>query len=87
MSHSVAEWLVTLISGYVIAGTLFAVPFVTHGVNRVDPLAREAPWTFRVLVAPGTAVFWPLLLVRWLTGSIAPPIEINPHRRRARRRG
>jgi hypothetical protein len=86
MSHNIADLLVTVAHGYLILGILFAMVFVTWGVNRIDPLAPAAPWTFRVLVTPGTVVFWPLLLVRWLTGSVAPPVETNPHRLRARRR-
>ena len=85
MSHNLAELLVDTVNGYVILGVLFATAFVTRGVNRIDPLAPAAPWTFRALIVPGTMVFWPLLLVRWLTGSIAPPAEINPHRLRAKR--
>jgi hypothetical protein len=85
MSHNIANLLVTLAHGYLILGLLFAMAFVTRAVNRIDPLAPAAPWTFRVLVTPGTVVFWPLLLVRWLTGSMAPPLETNPHRLRARR--
>jgi hypothetical protein len=85
MPHNLAAPLVAIVSGYLILGVLFAAPFVTRGVNRIDPLAPTAPWTFRLLMVPGTVVFWPLLLVRWLTGSIAPPVETNPHRLRARR--
>ena len=84
MSHNTAELLVAMANGYVILGVLFAPAFVTRGVNRIDPLATDAPWNFRVLVVPGTVVFWPVLLVRWLTGAMAPPVETNPHRRRAR---
>lgn len=85
MSHNLAELLVAIASAYLLFGALFAAVFVTHGVNRIDPLAPAAPWTFRALIVPGTVVFWPLLLVRWATGSVAPPVETNPHRLRARR--
>jgi hypothetical protein len=85
MSQNTAELLVVIINGYVILGVLFATAFVARGVNRIDPLAPAAPWTFRALIVPGTMVFWPLLLARWLTGSIAPPVETNPHRLRAKR--
>jgi hypothetical protein len=86
MSHNLAELLVAIASGYTLLGVLFAAAFVTRGVNRIDPLAPSAPWTFRALIVPGTVAFWPLLLVRWLAGSVAPPVEINSHRRQARRR-
>jgi hypothetical protein len=86
MSQHTAEFIVTILTGYGAVGLVFALAFVTRGVGRVDPLAREAPWSFRVLIMPGSVVFWPLLLVRWVSGSVAPPVELNAHRLRARRR-
>jgi hypothetical protein len=81
-----AERLVALVSAYATAGLVFAVVFVWRGVTRIDPLAPGSPWTFRLFILPGCAIFWPLLLIRWLSGSVAPPVEINSHRVRARRR-
>ncbi len=62
---------------YVAIGIAFAVAFVLRGANRIDPSARTGTWGFRVLIFPGAAALWPLLLVRWLradsgTGSETP---------------
>jgi len=84
VTPSFAELLVGLAGLYAAAGVIFAVPFVVHGVTRIDPLGAGSPWSFRLLIIPGTVVFWPLLLLRWAAGSIAPPIETNAHRRAAR---
>ena len=84
MTPSWAELVVGLATLYAVAGALFALAFVSRGVTRIDPLAAGSSWSFRLLIAPGTVVFWPLLLLRWAAGSIAPPIEANAHRRRAR---
>ena len=84
MTPSWAELLVGLMTTYAVAGTAFAIPFAIRGVARIDPLGAAAPWSFRLLIVPGTIVFWPLLLMRWAAGSIAPPVETNAHRRRAR---
>jgi hypothetical protein len=86
MSHSLATLLVGLLTAYLGLGAAFAAAFVAIGVQRVDPMARGAGWGFRLLIAPGAALFWPLLIVRWTAGSVAPPIEHNAHRRLARRR-
>jgi hypothetical protein len=86
MSQSSAEVVTTIVTVYTLIGVAFAVVFVMFGVGRVDAAARHAPWTFRSLILPGVTVFWPLLLVRWISGSVAPPIEVNPHRARARSR-
>ena len=84
MTPSWAELLVGLMTVYAVAGVAFAVPFAIRGVTRIDPLGAGSPWSFRLLIVPGTIVFWPLLLLRWAAGSIAPPVETNAHRKRAR---
>jgi hypothetical protein len=84
MAPSLAVLVVGLAGLYVTAGAVFAVPFIIRGVERIDPLASGSPWSFRLLIVPGTVVFWPLLLLRWAAGSVAPPIEVNAHRRAAR---
>lgn len=85
MPEGLAEVLVASLQTYMGAGLLFAVPFVTRGVNIIDPLARAAPWTFRLLIVPGVTLWWPLLAYRWAAGFAEPPVEINAHRRLARR--
>jgi hypothetical protein len=61
-----AEWFVTLLTAYGAAGLVFAAAFVTLGVQRVDPVAERAPWGFRLIILPGVAALWPLLLRRWI---------------------
>ena len=84
MSPSFAHLLVGLAAFYAAAGALFAGPFVFRGLERIDPLGAGSPWSFRLLIIPGTVVFWPLLMLRWAAGSVAPPVEVNAHRRSAR---
>jgi hypothetical protein len=81
MTHPLATLLVGLLSTYFAIGAAFAAVFVVRGVDRIDPMARAAGWGFRLLIAPGSAIFWPLLLLRWAAGSMAPPVEANAHRR------
>jgi hypothetical protein len=61
-----AQWMVTLFAIYMLAGVAFAAAFVTVGIARVDPVATHAPWGFRLMVMPGVAALWPLLLARWV---------------------
>ena len=79
----VAGWLVRLVGAFLIVGVLFAVPFVLRGVGRIDPDAREGTWGFRLLIFPGVVALWPILALRWLSGSQIPPPEQNAHRRAA----
>ena len=84
MPHALATLIVGLLTIYFGIGVAFSVAFVARGVDDVDPVARGAGWGFRLLILPGSAIFWPLLLVRWAAGSMSPPVEVNAHRRRAR---
>ncbi|MGD9906314.1 MAG: hypothetical protein AB7U83_22810 [Vicinamibacterales bacterium] len=87
MSEGLARIVVWIAAGYLAAGLLFAVPFVLRGVQRIDPVARDATWGFRAIIVPGVTLLWPLLARRWAVGSMHPPIELNAHRRRARATG
>jgi hypothetical protein len=67
---------------YLALGLVFAVPFAILGARKIDPSAAAATWGFKLLIIPGSAVFWPLLLRRWLTKS-PPPTECSAHRKAA----
>ena len=62
----VAALFVDATAVYGMAGLVFAVPFVTMGIKRVDSVAEHAPLGFRLIVLPGVAALWPVMLVRWL---------------------
>ena len=64
----VSAWIV-----YAVLGLAFAVPFVWFGVERVDSQAKGAGLGFRLLILPGVAAFWPLLLQRGLRGNTESP--------------
>lgn len=83
----VALWVVRAVAGYVAAGLLFAIPFLWRGVGRIDPVAEKGTLGLRLLILPGVTAFWPVLLLRWISGVRAPPVECNAHRRRAERSG
>lgn len=78
--EDIAGWFVLGLEAYAALGLLFAVCFVTRGAQRVDTQAVGAGWGFRLLILPGVAAFWPLLLRRWLSGANEPPVERNSHR-------
>ncbi len=62
-------WIPPLLTGlgvYLAVGLVIAIPFVARGVNCVDPAAAHAPARFRLLILPGCAALWPLMLVKWL---------------------
>ena len=69
----VAEFFVGTLAGYGLAGAVFAVVFVLFGIHRIDSVAEHAPFGFRLIVIPGVAAFWPLLLARWLRARRSRP--------------
>ena len=80
MFEELVKALAFVLEAYAVAGFVFAAIFVSVGVQRVDSEARGSRITFRLLIAPGVAAFWPMLLVRWIRGVAEPPVERNPHR-------
>ena len=56
-------------SFYLACGLVFAMAFVVKGVQRVDEGARGASVGFRIIIIPGTMVFWPVLLKKWIAAA------------------
>ncbi len=67
---------------YLALGLAFGLAFAFLGVKKVDPGAAGAGLGFKLLIVPGSAVFWPLLAARWAKGS-PPPTERSAHRKSA----
>jgi hypothetical protein len=84
-AEAIATGLVWLAGIYAGAGLVFALAFLRPGggVERVDPGAKGTGALFRLIVLPGVAALWPLLLSRWRAGGGPPPVETNAHRRAA----
>ena len=80
MYERVAIWFVEGLFLYAALGAVFATAFVTAGVQRIDPNSSGSGIVFRLLILPGSAAFWPLLLTRWIRGHRDVPEERNPHR-------
>lgn len=53
-------------------GLLFALYFVVRGAGRLDAVARAGSRGFRLLILPGCAALWPLLLARLLRPTARP---------------
>jgi len=75
-----ANGFVYALFAYVSLGFVFALAFVSVGVQNVDPEARGTKLGFRLLIIPGVIAFWPIFLKRWANGMTTPPFERNPHR-------
>ena len=85
MPIELAQWLLLAFSAYALVGVVFAIAFVSFGLRAIDPGAQHPSLALRLLLLPGSAAFWPILLRRWIGGQY-PPTEINAHRMAARDR-
>ncbi len=79
MSIEIANLIVNAGLVYAGLGLVFGLAFVWKGAGRLDPDAARGTWGFRLLILPGSAALWPLLLLRWVRSS-GPPQETSPHR-------
>jgi len=56
---------------YLALGFIFSIAFITKGVDKIDEGAHGASLGFRIIIIPGTMIFWPLLLRKWLNSTKA----------------
>jgi hypothetical protein len=63
---SIVTIILIIVAIYLLAGLVFAIPFVLKGVIKIDESAHGTKWGFRLIILPGTIVFWPVLLKKWL---------------------
>ncbi len=47
---------------YLIMGIIFAILFVAKGVDKVDENMHGTNWKLRLLLIPGLALLWPIML-------------------------
>lgn len=59
----VAQSILLLAALYGCVGLLVGVWFVLHGVTHVDHASHGASWGFRILILPGSAALWPMVLM------------------------
>ena len=61
-----AELLVLLLGIYAVLGLAVAFLFLAKGITRVDAGALHTPLAFRLLILPGCAALWPVILRKWV---------------------
>jgi hypothetical protein len=58
--------ILIVLAVYLAIGFLFAMAFIMKGVHKVDEGANGGSIGFRIIIIPGTMVFWPALLKKWI---------------------
>lgn len=69
MTIAAATMIWTAMAAYLAAGFVFALLFALSGAMRIDHAAKGAGIFFRLLIVPGAALLWPLLLLMWIVGA------------------
>lgn len=63
----VQQILLGAIGAYAGIGLLVGLAFVAVGSSRMDEAMTGTHWSVRILLLPGSAAVWPIVLVRWLS--------------------
>ena len=66
---SIASIFVNLFYIYLLIGLVFAIWFVNRGAAKIDQGVKEANWKLRLLLLPGSAALWPILLRKVLNSG------------------
>lgn len=74
MSIETANLVLMSIGIYIGIGVLFGLAFISFGAGKIDPAAKTMPLRARLLILPGVAALWPLMLVKWFTQK-EPPVS------------
>jgi len=65
----ILDMIFTIVGIYLIAGFVFALVFVFKGVEAIDEGAKGSTIGFKIIIIPATIVFWPFLLIKWISAS------------------
>lgn len=76
MSETAAETLVLGLGIYAVIGLFVGLIYIFGGAGRIDPAAKGKglPFRVRLLILPGIAGLWPLMLTKLFTQK-EPPIS------------
>lgn len=64
MSEAAAGMIWLGLGVYAVAGVLVSVAVFLFGLRRFDPQAAGAPWRVKLLLLPGIAALWPVMIAR-----------------------
>jgi hypothetical protein len=70
MSEGMAEQIWRIVGAYLGCGVVIGLFIALFALKRVDPSAAPTPFRVRLLILPGMAALWPLVISR-LAGARA----------------
>jgi len=57
---------VIIVGLYAAFGLLAGLAFLLLVANRVDPIARDSSFAFRLVILPGCVGLWPVVVWKWI---------------------
>lgn len=74
MSVATASAIVTVLGAYFAIGFVLALVYALGAAKRIDPDGAVMTWGARLIIMPGVAGLWPLMLVK-LFKQTRPPVS------------
>lgn len=59
----ISQIILASAASYLAIGLIYGLFFVRAGVQKVDPMAVDAPLGFRLMILPGVMLLWPAVVV------------------------
>lgn len=56
--------LLSLVAVYLVMGLVFSLYFSFSGVKKIDGLAKNSSFGFKLIIIPGSILLWPLLVIK-----------------------
>lgn len=64
--ENLVSYVLVFFAIYLLFGLLFSILFLWKGVDKVDANAAGVGISLKLLLLPGTMVFWVVFLIKWL---------------------
>ncbi len=74
MDEPAALLILQAAGAYLGTGLAFGLAFIFLGIGKIDPVAKAMPLRVRLVLLPGTAALWPLMLAKWVRQT-EPPVS------------
>jgi hypothetical protein len=71
------EIILIIVVLYLGLGAVFVIPFLIKGIQKVDEGTKGSTIGFKIMIIPGSIVFWPVLMKKWLKAQRVLKSKIN----------
>ena len=69
MLITIVSFFLIAIAVYLFAGIVFTIFFQAKGLSKIDEGVHGSSWGFRIIIIPGSIIFWPVLFKKWVNAK------------------